>query len=86
MLPAVARYLEVPDLVILPVGIVGTETLFPIGDEAVHPARVVVRAGVPIEAADLVAAAGGNRRELMERVGAAIALQLPAEFRGVYER
>ena len=52
MLAGVTRYLEVPGTTVLPVGIVGTEALFPIGEDALHPVRVEVRVGHPIDAQD----------------------------------
>lgn len=84
MLPAVARYVEVPGTIILPVGITGTDRLFPIGDEIVHSVAIVARVGTPIDAHWLRAHAGGDRRIMMDVVGHAIATLLPADHRGVY--
>lgn len=85
LLTGVTRYLELPDTRILPVGLVGSEALFPIGDETVHSVQVVGRVGPPIVAAQLESESGGDRRVMMDTVGTAIAALLPPEYRGVYE-
>lgn len=85
LLTGVTRYLELPDTRILPVGLVGSEALFPIGDETVHSVQVVGRVGAPILATELEAQSGGDRRVMMDAVGKKIAELLPAEYRGVYE-
>jgi 1-acyl-sn-glycerol-3-phosphate acyltransferase len=84
MLPAVARYLEVPGTLVLPVGITGTDSLFPIGDELVHAVAIVARIGGALDAGELVSHAGGDRRQMMDIIGYTIAALLPAEYRGVY--
>jgi 1-acyl-sn-glycerol-3-phosphate acyltransferase len=84
MLPAVARYFDVPGTVILPVGITGTDRLFPIGDEMVHSVAIIVRAGLPIDAECLHTRTRGDRRAMMDVLGHAIAMLLPEEYRGVY--
>jgi 1-acyl-sn-glycerol-3-phosphate acyltransferase len=85
MLPAVARYFEVAGTVVLPIGITGTDTLFPIGDEVVHSVAIVARVGAPIDVQQLEGQAAGDRRGMMDIVGHAIATLLPAEYHGVYE-
>lgn len=82
-LTAVTRYFD-GDVLLLPVGITGTERLFPVGDETIHPSRIVVHAGRPISADDLRAQAGGDRRLMMDTLGIAIAGLLPEPYRGVY--
>ena len=84
LLTGVTRYLELPDTWILPVGLVGSEALFPIGDETVHSVRVVGRVGTPIRASELDERSGGDRRVMMDTVGSAIAQLLPPEYHGVY--
>lgn len=84
MLPGVARYLDLPGTWVLPAGIAGTETLFPVGDTSIHPARIVVTLGRPFAAETLRAAAGGDRRLTMDAVGVLIAGLLPAAYRGAY--
>jgi Acyltransferase len=82
-LAGVARYLDGPARWVLPVGIVGTEALFPVGDETIHLAPIAARVGPPLDARRL-RADHGNRRAAMDAVGYAIAALLPPEYRGVY--
>jgi 1-acyl-sn-glycerol-3-phosphate acyltransferase len=84
MLPAVARYVDVPNTLVLPVGITGTDSLFPIGDEIVHSVAIVARIGCAIDAADLRRRCHGDRRAMMDVIGRSIAALLPDEYRGVY--
>jgi 1-acyl-sn-glycerol-3-phosphate acyltransferase len=84
LLVSVTRYLDGPGAWVLPVGIVGTEALFPIGEDTLHPVRAVSRVGRPIPATVLRDRADGNRRLMMDGVGLAIAQLLPAEYRGAY--
>lgn len=85
-LAGVSRYLDTPGTLVLPIGIVGTETLFPIGAQALTPVRIVARVGPPIDADALRARCDGDRRLVMDAVGEAIAALLPTEYRGVYAR
>jgi 1-acyl-sn-glycerol-3-phosphate acyltransferase len=85
MLAAVTRYLEVPGTMVLPVGIIGTEALFPIDDDALHPVRVEVRVGQPVAAQEIRERCGVDRQAMMDDVGRAIAALLPPEYRGAYE-
>jgi 1-acyl-sn-glycerol-3-phosphate acyltransferase len=84
LLTGVTRYLDGPATWLLPVGIVGTEALFPIGEEALHPVQAMARVGPPIEARALRERAGDNRRLMMDVIGLAIAEVLPASYRGAY--
>jgi 1-acyl-sn-glycerol-3-phosphate acyltransferase len=84
MLAGVSRYLDEPDTWILPMAITGTEQLFPIGEDTIHPFPCVVRAGPPIAADELREATGGNRQVMLDQVGSAIASLLPLEYRGTY--
>jgi 1-acyl-sn-glycerol-3-phosphate acyltransferase len=83
-LTAVYRYFDLPDLVLLPVGITGTEAFYPIGDETVHRVRAGVSIGAPIDARALSGRTGGDRRVTMDVLGLAIAAELPADYRGAY--
>jgi 1-acyl-sn-glycerol-3-phosphate acyltransferase len=83
-LPAVSRYLDEPDAVVVPLGIAGSERLVPIGEERLHRTRVNVRAGPAFAARRLKALARGNRRLLIDAVGVAIARLLPASYQGTY--
>jgi 1-acyl-sn-glycerol-3-phosphate acyltransferase len=84
MLAGVARYLGLPDTWILPIGLTGSESLFPVDAATVHPAAVTLRIGAPVRADQLAAAAGGNRRVVMDAIGLAIAALLPPSYRGAY--
>jgi hypothetical protein len=84
MLPSVTRYLDVPGLWVLPVGIGGSDAMFPIGDDQLHPVRIEMRIGRPMQARVLLERAGGDRRLAMDCVGLAIADQLPLSSRGAY--
>jgi 1-acyl-sn-glycerol-3-phosphate acyltransferase len=86
MLAGVTRYLEVPDTTVLPVGIIGTEALFPIGEDELHPVRVEVRVGAPIPAQTIRERCGGDRQAMMDDIGRTIADVLPQDYRGSYER
>jgi 1-acyl-sn-glycerol-3-phosphate acyltransferase len=85
MLAAVTRYFEVPETRVLPIGIVGTEALFPIDDDALHPVRVEVRIGEPIAAQTIRDRCNGDRQAMMDDIGRTIATLLPPEYRGAYE-
>ncbi|HET7696026.1 MAG TPA: lysophospholipid acyltransferase family protein [Vicinamibacterales bacterium] len=83
-LAGVARYLEWPGTQILPVGLTGTEVMFPIGEDALHDVPIVARIGNPVDAAALRARHGGDRRAMMDDLGRSIAELLPDEYRGAY--
>ncbi|HTM03148.1 MAG TPA: lysophospholipid acyltransferase family protein [Vicinamibacterales bacterium] len=84
LLSGVSRYLDPDGTWILPVGITGTEELFPVGDDTLHPVEAVASVGAPIDAARLRDAAHGDRRVMMDAVGLAIAELLPDDYKGVY--
>ena len=86
MLAGVARYLDVPGTSVVPVGLTGSEALFPVDDPTLRPARVVLQFGQPIHAAALFTAAAGDRRIVMDAIGLAIAELVPVEYRGQYGR
>jgi 1-acyl-sn-glycerol-3-phosphate acyltransferase len=83
MLPAVARYLDVPGTWVIPVALTGPETLFPL-EGALRPACVTMRIGAGVRAEDLFAGADGDRRIVVDAIGKAIAAGLPPSYRGVY--
>ena len=83
-LPGVARYLKVPGIRILPVGLTGSEALFPVGTDRIQPAHMVMRIGRPIPADALLDRGRGDRRLTMDAIGLAVAELLPPEYRGVY--
>jgi 1-acyl-sn-glycerol-3-phosphate acyltransferase len=84
LLAGVARYLDVPGTLIVPVGLTGPEAFFPVDASSVRPSRISMTIGQPFEAAALIAGAHGNRRLVMDAIGLAIAELLPAPYRGVY--
>jgi 1-acyl-sn-glycerol-3-phosphate acyltransferase len=84
MLAGVARYLDVPETWVLPVGLAGSEALFPVSEATLRPARVVMRLGRPIRADALLTRADGDRRHIMDAIGLAVAELLPSSYRGVY--
>ena len=84
MLAGVARYMEAPGTWVLPVGVAGSETLFPIGDVTVRPARVYLSIGAPVRADRLVSVTGGSRQTMMDVVGLMISELLPPRYRGIY--
>jgi 1-acyl-sn-glycerol-3-phosphate acyltransferase len=84
MLAGVARYLEVPGAWVVPVGLTGSELLFPIGDVTVRPARVDVTIGTPMRTDTLLQLAARHRQTAMDLVGLAIAELIPPAYRGVY--
>jgi 1-acyl-sn-glycerol-3-phosphate acyltransferase len=83
LLPAVARYLH-DDGWVLPVGLTGTENLFPVADPRLHRVRVTARVGRPFSATALVRAAGGDRGAIVDAIGLAVAALLPDAYRGRY--
>ena len=83
-LPGTARYLELPGTWVLPLGIAGTEKLFPIDGAALHPVPITMRIGRPIPAADLRRRHGRDRKSMMDTIGHAVADLLPEDYRGVY--
>ena len=84
MLPGAARYLEGPEAWVLPVGLTGSEEIFPIDGARIRPGRVAARIGQPIRASELLSRTGGDRRQTMDALGAMIGGLLPAGYRGVY--
>ena len=84
LLPGAARYLELPGTWVLPVGLAGTERLFPIGVESLSPVPITMRIGRPVPASAIDQYAGGNRRLIMDGLGFAIAELLSPAYRGVY--
>ena len=85
-LPGTARYLELPDTWVLPIGMTGTEKLFPIDASALHAVPITVSVGRAIPASGLRERARKDRRLMMGGIGRAVADLLPAEYRGVYGR
>ena len=85
LLPGAARYLELPDTWVVPMALTGTDRLFPLNEDSLNPVRLTLRIGPPLGASDLERAAGGDRQQLMDAVGCAIARLLEPEYRGFYQ-
>jgi 1-acyl-sn-glycerol-3-phosphate acyltransferase len=83
-LPGTSRYFESTPGWILPVGIVGTDRMFPVGEDTFHPGPLRVSVGQPLDVRALVERSEGNRRLMMDVVGIAIAAELPESYRGAY--
>jgi 1-acyl-sn-glycerol-3-phosphate acyltransferase len=84
MLAGATRYLDVPGTHVLPMGLTGSENLFPVDSPGVHPAQVMLQLGRPFSAEALMALAGGDRRLAIDATGLAVAELLPSSYRGVY--
>jgi len=82
-LAAVARYLEFPNVVVVPAALTGSESLFSI-DGTLRPARVTLRFGASMAADALFRRCDGDRGAVMDTIGRAIAALLPPAYRGVY--
>lgn len=84
VLPASARYFEAPGTRIVPIGLTGTEHLMPLDSERVMRSRASARVGPAVDAAALLAGAGGKRPVFADALGFLIADLLPPEYRGDY--
>ena len=83
-LAAVGRYLIPPARVLIPVGIWGSETLVPIGDEQLHSGRAEARIGRPVVIDDLFERCRGRRPLAVDVIGFLIAHLVPPAYRGFY--
>jgi 1-acyl-sn-glycerol-3-phosphate acyltransferase len=84
MMKGVDRYLDPDGTWVMPVGIVGSDEMYPIGDDTLYPVRIVVSLGRPVDAGLLRERSSGDGRVMMDAVGLAIANLLPPEYRGAY--
>lgn len=84
LLPGVARYFASDGVWLLPVGLTGTEKLFPIEADALHSVRLTIEFGRPMLASDVLAHTANDRRLAVDVVGLAIARLLPHSYRGAY--
>ncbi len=84
VLPAAARYFEVPGTQIVPIGLWGTENLMTLDSENVTASEVHARVGRVIDAGELFERAGGKRPVVADALGYLIADLLPPEYRGEY--
>jgi 1-acyl-sn-glycerol-3-phosphate acyltransferase len=86
LLHGCARYLDAPDVCVLPIGITGSERLFPVGDPdtPLSSAPLALYIGYPVEVSTLRRYTGSDRQLLVDSVGVAIADLLPPAYRGAY--
>jgi 1-acyl-sn-glycerol-3-phosphate acyltransferase len=84
LLGGITRYLDVPGTWVIPVGIIGSEAMFPVGDERLHSVPIAARIGPPIRSDVLRERAGTNRRLMMDVLALSIANLLPQAYRGIY--
>jgi 1-acyl-sn-glycerol-3-phosphate acyltransferase len=83
-LPGVTRYFVDDDMFVVPIGLCGTEHMFAIGEERLGSAGLTMNIGAPTTVAAIRAAAGQHRRGFVDALGALVAQQLPAAYKGVY--
>ena len=93
-LAGVSRYFEEDDLLIVPIGLTGTEHMFAIGEQTLGSAKISMSIGAPITVASIRATtrlrqgyggqAGNDRRDFVDAIGRAVASVLPGDYRGVY--
>lgn len=84
LLAGVARYLDAPDVWVVPMGLTGTERLFPIGEETLNPVPLTLTIGRPVPASVFRERHEGDRQRIMDDIGLAIARLLPPLYRGAY--
>jgi 1-acyl-sn-glycerol-3-phosphate acyltransferase len=83
-LAGVARYFEDDEVMVVPIGITGTENMWAIGETRLGPAKIRMSIGAPLRVADCRAATGNGRRDFVDALGTAVAQQLPPSYRGAY--
>jgi 1-acyl-sn-glycerol-3-phosphate acyltransferase len=83
-LPGVARYFVDDEMLVVPIGLCGTEHMFAIGEERLGSAGITMNIGAPTTVAAIRAAAGQHRRGFVDVLGALVAQQLPAAYKGFY--
>jgi 1-acyl-sn-glycerol-3-phosphate acyltransferase len=84
LLPGVARYFASDGVWLLPVGVTGTEKLFPIESDALSSVRLTIEFGRPVLASAVLTHAAHDRRLAVDIIGIAIARLLPENYRGAY--
>jgi hypothetical protein len=85
-LPGTARYLELPDTWVLPIGPDGHRKIVPIDASGAACVPITMSVGRPISRVGPARHARKDRRLMMGGIGRAVADLLPAEYRGVYGR
>jgi 1-acyl-sn-glycerol-3-phosphate acyltransferase len=84
LLPGVTRYFTSEGVWLLPVGLTGTEKLFPIEADALHSGRLTIEFGRAVLASVVLEQAAHDRRLAVDVIGVAIAQLLPRNYRGAY--
>jgi 1-acyl-sn-glycerol-3-phosphate acyltransferase len=84
LLPGASRYLTTATTQIVPLGLTGSDAMFPVGDTRVHSVPLTLHVGAPLSSDQLWERSGGNRRLVMDAIGLAVADLLPETSRGVY--
>ncbi len=83
-LPGVSRYFEKDDVMIVPIGLTGTDHMYGIGEGTLGNAAITMTIGTPVTAGDVRALVGDSRRAFVDHLGAAVAQALPPQYRGAY--
>jgi 1-acyl-sn-glycerol-3-phosphate acyltransferase len=83
-LPGVARYFESDDLLVVPIGLTGTEHMFAIGEQTLGSAKITMTIGKPATVASIKLTTGNDRRAFVDTIGRDISALLPAAYRGAY--
>jgi 1-acyl-sn-glycerol-3-phosphate acyltransferase len=83
-LQGVARYFDDGRMMVVPIGLCGTEHMFAIGEERLGSARIVMNIGAPFTAGSVRAMSRDSRRRFVDMLGAAVARLLPPQYRGSY--
>ena len=83
-LAGVSRYFTVPGLLVVPIGLSGTEHMFAIGEQRLSSAKIVMSIGPPMAADAIRAEVGTDRQRFVDCLASAVASLLRPEYRGVY--
>ncbi len=83
-LPGVSRYFEDDDLLIVPVGLIGTDQMYGIGEGRLGDAALAMMIGPPITAGEVRRRVGDSRRAFVDLLGSEVAKLLPERYRGAY--
>jgi 1-acyl-sn-glycerol-3-phosphate acyltransferase len=83
-LAGVSRYFEDDSVLIVPIGLTGTEHMFAIGEQKLGSAKISMTIGEPIAVASIRTETGHDRRAFVDSIGRNVAALLPPEYRGFY--
>ena len=85
-LAGVSRYFTVAGLLVVPIGLSGTEHMFAIGEQRLTSATIVMSIGPPMAADAIRAEVGTDRQRFVDHLAYAVADLLPPAYRGIYSR